>query len=317
MDLGGYTQGWHGESVIVFTAAAGWWTDSIEVVVPAKVWMLPELLGISFSANETLVPPFQSTHASYVVHVPSAEVVSVILLFTYLTQLVEASGMTIDESGTSFPPTYESEITVRALTAAGLSRSYEFTVVQEPGLPANAPASPVVTLVSLDAGVLIVTLSVHDKFADQVACNASAGNVSTESVVEMGSLSMLPPLSCTDLMQTAAFLLRACSGTMTRRGLHLRCTARSLSALSDCSHQHRGLGHLWLVWITSPCTSRGLLMDTQPHISCAPRQVRRLFLVVSLRSPLRILWLALTSFTPCRSVPCLALVAASRVSRAS
>ena len=278
--------------------------------------MLPELLGISFSGNETLVPPFQSTHASYVVHVPSAEVVSVIHLFTYPTQLVEASGMTIDESGTSFPPTYESEITVRALTAAEL-RSFAFTVVQEPGLPADAPASPVVTLVSLDAGVLIVTLSFHDQFADQVACNASAGNVSTESVVEMGSLSVLPPLSCTDLMQTAAFLLHACSGTMTKRGLHLRRTVRSLSALSDRSHQHRGLGHLWLVWITSPCTSRGLLMDTQPHISCAPRQVRRLFSVVSLRSPLRILWLALTSFTAWRSVPCLALVAASRVPRAS
>ena len=60
--------------------------------------------------------------------------------------------------------------------------------------------------------------------------------------------------------------------------------ARSLSALSDHSHQHRGLGYLWLVWFTSPCTSRGLLLDTQPHISCAPRQVRRLFSVVSLRS---------------------------------
>ena len=36
----------------------------------------------------------------------------------------EMSGMTIDESGTSFPPMYESDITVRALTAAGPSRSY-------------------------------------------------------------------------------------------------------------------------------------------------------------------------------------------------
>ena len=289
MDLGGYHHGWHVESVVVFTAAAGWWTGSIEVVVPAKVWMLPVLLRMSISANETLVPPFLSTHASYVVHVPSAKVVSVIPFFAYPTQLVEAFGMTIDESGSSFPPMYESEIT--------------------PCLPANAPASPVVTLVSLNAGVLIVTLSFHDKFADQVACNASAGNVSTESVVEMGSLSVLPPLSCTDLVRIAAFLLHACSGTMTRSGLHLRCTARSLSALSDRSHQHRG--------ITSPCTLRGFLMDTQPHISCAPRQVRRLFSVVPLRSSLRILWLALASFTAWRSVPCLALVAASRVRRAS
>ena len=38
--------------------------------------------------------------------------------------------MTIDESGTSFPPMYESVIAVRALTAAGLSKSSVFTVVQ-------------------------------------------------------------------------------------------------------------------------------------------------------------------------------------------
>ena len=42
----------------------------------------------------------------------------------------EMSGMTIDESGTSFPPMYESVIAVRALTAAGLSKSSVFTVVQ-------------------------------------------------------------------------------------------------------------------------------------------------------------------------------------------
>ena len=63
-------------------------------------------------------------------------------------------GMTIDESGTSFPPTYE-KFAVRAITAAGLSGSYALTVVREPGLPMNAPASPVVTLASLDAAVLV------------------------------------------------------------------------------------------------------------------------------------------------------------------
>ena len=133
---------------------------------------------------------------------------------------------------------------MRALTATGFSRSHAFTVVRQPGLPADAPASPVMTLVSLDAEVLIVMLSFHDKSTDQVACSASAGNV------------------------------------------------------------------------TSPCTSRGLLMDTQPYISCAPRQVRRLLSVMSLRTSLQILWLALTSFTAWCSVPCLALVAASRFPRA-
>ena len=74
---------------------------------------------------------------------------------------------------------------MRVLTAA--------TVVREPGLPVNAPASPVVTLMSLDAGVLVVTLSFHDKFADQVACRASAGNASTESVFETVWLSVSVP----------------------------------------------------------------------------------------------------------------------------
>ena len=73
---------------------------------------------------------------------------------------------------------------MRALTAAGLSKSYEFTVVREPSLPVDAPASPVLSLVSLDAGVLVVTLSFHNEFADQMTCSASAGNVSTESIVK-------------------------------------------------------------------------------------------------------------------------------------
>ena len=44
--------GWYGESVIVYTAAAKWWTDSIAVIIFATDWMLPKLLGMSFSANE-------------------------------------------------------------------------------------------------------------------------------------------------------------------------------------------------------------------------------------------------------------------------
>ena len=45
--------------------------------------------------------------------------------------------------------------------------------------------------------------------------------------------------------------------------------ARSLSALSDRGHQYHNLA-LVAVWFTSPCPSRKLLMDTQPHLSCAP-----------------------------------------------
>ena len=48
-------EGMASPSSFVFTAAAGWWTDSIEVVVSATIWMLPELLRKSFFANETLV----------------------------------------------------------------------------------------------------------------------------------------------------------------------------------------------------------------------------------------------------------------------
>ena len=68
------------------------WFACIKVVVSATDWMLPELLGISFSANETLVSLFQSTHALYVVHVPSAEVVSVTPLFRIQHSLWKRSG---------------------------------------------------------------------------------------------------------------------------------------------------------------------------------------------------------------------------------
>ena len=70
--------------------------------------------------------------------------------------------------------------------------------MREPGLPVDAPASPVLTLASLDAGVLVVTLSFHDEFADQVTCSASH-RVNRE--IDGLSVSV-PPLSCTDLMRT-------------------------------------------------------------------------------------------------------------------
>ena len=66
--------------------------------------------------------------------------------------------------GTLFTPNSKIEITVRALTAAGFCKSYEFTVVRGPSLPVHAPASPALTVVSLDAGVLVVSLSFHDGF---------------------------------------------------------------------------------------------------------------------------------------------------------
>ena len=57
------------------------------------------------------------------------------------------------------------------------TRGVPRTEMREPvGLPADAPANIVVTLVSLDAGILVVTLSFHDTFADLVTCSGSAGN---------------------------------------------------------------------------------------------------------------------------------------------
>ena len=69
-------------------------------------------------------------------------------------------------------------------------------------LPVDTPASLVVTLVSLAARVLVVTLDFHDKFADQAACSALAEIVSRESTVEIDGLSVIvPPSSCMGLMQ--------------------------------------------------------------------------------------------------------------------
>ena len=126
--------------------------------------------------------------------------------------------MTIDKPGTSVPtPNYKNEITVRALTAAGICKSYEFTIVREPSLPVHALVSPVLTLMSLDAAVLVVTLSFHDEFADQVTCSASAGNVSTESIVNRWALCQCASVKLHRLDANIAFLLHACSGTITRR----------------------------------------------------------------------------------------------------
>ena len=67
----------------------------------------------------------------------------------------------------------------------------------------------------------------------------------------------------------SSFLLHACSGTMTRRKHHLRCIVRSFSALSDHSHQYRGLGHLdGVVYITVHFTWASV-WHSAPHFMCA------------------------------------------------
>ena len=142
--------------------------------------MLPELLGISLCSNETLVARSRYP-TSYVVHVPSAEVVSVTHLFSYPTQLVEATGMTIDKS--NLVPLNFKLITMQVQTATGLSRSYEFTVVQKPGLSTDAPASP-------DPGGARCWGSARHaelprQLTKQMACSALPGNVHTQSVVEI------------------------------------------------------------------------------------------------------------------------------------
>ena len=44
----------------------------------------------------------------------------------------------VRQVGTSFPPNSKNEITVRALTAAGLCKLYELLVVRGPSLPVHA-----------------------------------------------------------------------------------------------------------------------------------------------------------------------------------
>ena len=99
-------------------------------------------------------------------------------------------------------------------------------------------------------------------------------------------------------MRTAALLFHACSGTVTGEDSSVDVQrGHSQSCRTAATSQHRGLRCMWLVWITSRCISRGLL----------------LFSAVCHHSPSRVLWLACTSFTAWRSVRCLAFLATSRV----
>ena len=66
-----------------------------------------------------------------------------------------------------------------------------------------------------------------------------------------------------------SFLLHACSGTMTRRRLYLRCMVRSLSALSDHSHQCRSLGHLDGAVYISVHFTWASVWHSAPHFMCA------------------------------------------------
>ena len=86
----------------------------------------------------------------------------------YVSNTARGNGRDDDrQAGNSFPPNYKNEITMQDLTAAGLC-NMKFIVVRGPSLPVHAPASPVLTVVSQVCGVLVVTLSFHDGFADQM-----------------------------------------------------------------------------------------------------------------------------------------------------
>ena len=141
------------------------------MVVSALVGMLPGLLGISFSFHEMIVPPFQGDHVSYTVEIPSTEIVSITPLFAHPTQFVVAAEISIRESGTSSPPINESVITVQALAATGLSRSYTFTVVRV------QPVSPPKLLRAAASDQSATVLFRHSNTATHYVVNATPSDL--------------------------------------------------------------------------------------------------------------------------------------------
>ena len=98
-------------------------------------WLSLQRSGCCLSSSEYHFPQTNS------------RLVSVTPLFTYPTQPVETGRRS---TVGNFVPTYRSDITAWAFIAAGLRSSA--SVVRVPGLRVDAPASLVVTLVSLEAG---------------------------------------------------------------------------------------------------------------------------------------------------------------------
>ena len=176
--------------------------------------------------------------------------------------------------------------------------------MREPSLPVDAPASPVLTLVSLDAGVPVVTLSFHDEFADQVTCSASAGNVSTESIVNRWALCQCGSFKLHRLDAHIAFLLHASSKKKYKERTPLQMYSEvTLSFFGPQPPAPRlGIPVACVVYITVHFT--WALLDTQPHISCAPdRFVACSWLCLSAH------FTNLVAHTYRRSAPCLVLVA--------
>ena len=133
---------------------------------------------------------------------------------------------------------------------------------ESPVPPTDAPASPVEPWCRWMLGFLVVALSFHDKFADQMACSASAGNVSTQSVVENGISVSVASVELHGL-DTAAFVLHACSGTMIERNLPLIYSEVSLSSVRT-QPPYRSLG-------TRGCMvlHHRALHDSALHFMCA------------------------------------------------
>ena len=122
---------------------------------------------------------------------------------------------------------------------------------------------------------------------------SSRGVPRTRNARARASLSGHSPASCCDLGVAGCWgsgrhaeLPRLVCGPGGQRGHSQFCRTATTS-------QHSGLRYLWLVWIASD--------GRQPHVFYVRHD--RFFSAVCLRSPLRILWLAFTSFTAWCSVP--------------
>ena len=142
-----------------------------------------------------------------------------------------------------------------------------------------------------------------------MACSASAENASTESFVEIDGLSVsVPPLSCTALMRTSfsvACLLRNNDKKRTPPQMYSEVTLSSVRPQPPAPRLGTPVAGVVYITVQFTWASDG---HSAPHFMCATTGSTVFLGDVS---PLIFtnLWLALTSFTAWRSVPCLALVA--------
>ena len=166
------------------------------------------------------------------------------------------------------------------------------------------------SLVSLDAGGSGCHAELHDKFKYQVACSASAGNVSTESIVEIDGLSVsvasveLHGLDANSSFSVAC-LLRNIDKKRTPPQMYSEVTLSSVGPQPPAPRLGTPVAGVVYITVHFTWACDG---HSDAHFMSATTGST---VFLGSASPLIFtnLWLALASFTARRSVPCLALVA--------